>query len=43
MAKRKVCKESVPSVTDMSSFCHDSETLLHESWHAGEDPTALST
>jgi len=43
MAKRKVGAESVPSVTDMSSFCHDSEALLHESWHAGEETTTLST
>lgn len=43
MAKEKVCAESVPSVTDMSSFCHDNKELLHESGHAGEEPTTLPT
>ena len=36
MAKKRVCAESVQSVTDMSSLCHDKEALLHESGHAGE-------
>ena len=40
--KGKVCAESVPSVTDMSSFGHDNKAL-HESGHAGEEPTTLST
>lgn len=43
MAKEKVCVESVPSVTGMSSFCYDNKELLHECGHAGEEPITLST